>query len=201
MRFSSGAHIRRFWRCACGSRVGLSSTFAIFGGAERLGFLGFSMRHMVFATPAVSGGRAPKLRIARFSGIFFNSPSEKWQKSNLEPIRISRRVGACTHAASTTRPETWGRYPCFLLSEWAVDFRGHPSMSKSLPESEAGRLRHSSLGCGGWILKRISSSRLFGVVARDAPDYDIRPGPIRRPRRPEGARVSTTGSGIWIRCR
>jgi hypothetical protein len=27
------------------------------------------------------------------------------------------------------------------------------------------------------VLKRISSTRLFGVVAQDAPDYDIRPGP------------------------
>jgi len=27
------------------------------------------------------------------------------------------------------------------------------------------------------VLKRIFSSHLFGVVARDAPDYRIRPGP------------------------
>ena len=46
-------------------------------------------------------------------------------------------------------------------------------MSKSLPESEAGRLRHSSLGCGGWILKRISSSRLFGVVKGDGQSWDL----------------------------
>jgi len=40
-------------------------------------------------------------------------------------------------------------------------------MSKPLPESEAGRLRHSPDGRdGGWILKRISSSRVFGVAAR-----------------------------------
>ena len=28
------------------------------------------------------------------------------------------------------------------------------------------------------VLKRIPSSRLFGVAAWDAPDYDIRPDPI-----------------------
>jgi len=44
-------------------------------------------------------------------------------------------------------------------------------MSKSLPEPEAVlKLARRSLG------GRIASSRLFGVAAWAAPDYDIRPG-------------------------
>jgi hypothetical protein len=60
----------------------LSSTSAIFCGARRPVFLGFCVHHTVFATRAGSAGRASKLRITEFSGVFFNSPSEKWQKSS-----------------------------------------------------------------------------------------------------------------------
>jgi hypothetical protein len=55
---------------------------------------------------------------------------------------------------------------------------------------------HPEGGSGGWIRERIGASRLFGVVAWDAPDYDIRPGPIRGPRCPAGTRASTSGPGI-----